>query len=714
MIGWVLFLRTESHRAVWIYALLPDQLARDWFGGDFARFGFSARVPVFAMAALVLAAAWGLGNTLITLCRTRDQWRPVERLVVSTGLGLGLVTVVTLLAGLAGWIQHTWLAYVVLALCLGGGIASELRGRTRMIAAEREPWLPDGLCWFAAISVAFFSLAILLGAVVPPNDFDVREYHLQVPKEWYQQGQITFLPHNVYGNMPLGSETLALLSMWLWPAQDAWWWGALTGKVLMAAFSVLTALLLLLAGRRFWNIHVGWVAALLYLTTPWIAKVSMAGLNDGVLAFYTACCWFLLAIGLAPQADAESNEVGAKSKQRMASWFLLAGVAAGCAMGVKYTGVVLTFFPALAVVIVIGVRKRQLVAITFLLAAVIVAAPWYLKNVALAGNPVYPLMGSTLGGATRDQEKTEQWDQAHAVPVDDAGRRYPLHSLLTSIDQLTTSDPWINPMLAALVATAVVLNYRDRRTWWLLAIAFYLFVVWWTATHRIPRFWLPMWPLLALLGATAVSRCSSTEHKNSEPESDDTPSPSSTDDQVWRRAVAVLLIPLVLYGVFSMTSRYSGDTRYFVGLAELRTDESHPADPEFSRLNPLHRWLNQQANGAGVLLVGDAQPFDLEPPVHYNTCFDECLFEQWTREKTASECLAEFEEREIRFVLIDWAEIGRYLSPGNYGFTDYVTLDRVEQLVDQGVLIQVALPFDAGFRQLFRVAGTDALMQPAR
>ena len=42
--------------------------------------------------------------------------------------------------------------------------------------------------------------------MLPPVDFDVREYHLQAPKEFFQPGRISFLPHNVYANMPLGAE----------------------------------------------------------------------------------------------------------------------------------------------------------------------------------------------------------------------------------------------------------------------------------------------------------------------------------------------------------------------------------------------------------------------------------------------------------------------------------------------------------------------------
>ena len=62
--------------------------------------------------------------------------------------------------------------------------------------------------------------------MLPPADFDVREYHLQAPKEFYQQGRIAFVPHNVYANMPLGMEMASLLGMVV--TGDWWlgcWWG---------------------------------------------------------------------------------------------------------------------------------------------------------------------------------------------------------------------------------------------------------------------------------------------------------------------------------------------------------------------------------------------------------------------------------------------------------------------------------------------------------
>src|SRR4029079_15724664 len=127
------------------------------------------------------------------------------------------------------------------------------------------------------------------GAILPPWDFDVREYHLQVPKEWNEQGRITFLPHNVYGNMPQGTEVLALGAMQIanpWNPERSWWWGALTGKLLVALFAPLTALLLYSAGRRLWSELAGLAAAVIYLSSPWVMHVSVNGLNEAALGFY--------------------------------------------------------------------------------------------------------------------------------------------------------------------------------------------------------------------------------------------------------------------------------------------------------------------------------------------------------------------------------------------------------------------------------------------
>ena len=124
--------------------------------------------------------------------------------------------------------------------------------------------------------------------MLPPLDFDVREYHSQAPKEFFQQGRITFLPHNVYANMPLGAEMLSLLGMVI--AGD-WWWGALGRQ--NGNRRLHSALRAGIAGRRPAAVfgQRGVIAALVYISIPWVVSVSSLGLVEGALA-----CYLFLAV----------------------------------------------------------------------------------------------------------------------------------------------------------------------------------------------------------------------------------------------------------------------------------------------------------------------------------------------------------------------------------------------------------------------------------
>jgi hypothetical protein len=130
-----------------------------------------------------------------------------------------------------------------------------------------------------------------------------------------------------------------------------------------------------------------------------------------------------------------------------------------------------------------------------------------------------------------------------------------------------------------------------------------------------------------------------------------------------------------------------GDMRFFVALEDLRTDVGDPAAGTPGRVNPVHHHLNQTVSAGGaVLLVGDAQPFDLEVKTFYNTCFDDCVFEQLVKGRSREQRRKALHARNITHVYVNWAEIARYRSPGNYGFTDFVQPAAFEELVSQGVL----------------------------
>ncbi len=93
------------------------------------------------------------------------------------------------------------------------------------------PWLAEPAGWgFAWIATAAVAGVVMLAAFFPPgvlwgdepNGYDVVEYHLQVPREWYEAGRIIPLHHNVFSYFPFNVEMQYLLAMDLHGAWGPW------------------------------------------------------------------------------------------------------------------------------------------------------------------------------------------------------------------------------------------------------------------------------------------------------------------------------------------------------------------------------------------------------------------------------------------------------------------------------------------------------------
>jgi 4-amino-4-deoxy-L-arabinose transferase-like glycosyltransferase len=673
---------TFRRGAILAQVLLPDDLVRSWLGTP-PEFALLDRLPVLALAAAMLAAAGAGGWLVLVALRVDRRLTRAERVCLAVGLGLSLTSLYALGVGLAGALQSP-LAFAapLVAVVLGAAGLMWRRWRTRASdhaettplpegqGAERRPsadrhdtpsrwqrWLP----WLALP----FCAALVLGGMLPPADFDVREYHLQAPKEFFQNGRIGFLPHNVYANMPLGAEVLALPAMALW---GDWWHGALVGKTLMALFAPLAALAVYCAGRRLFSAEAGVAAALVYLGTPWIADVSTTGMIEGAVGCYLALALLAGVIGR-QGGDALRDLRGEERKvddapRAIWPWFALAGFFAGSSVACKYPAVLFVLLPLGAWVgwTAAGQRRRSLAV--FALAAALACGPWLAKNAVLTGNPTYPLLYSFFGGQTRTAEKDAQWRAAHrprgyapgvpAYSFDDAARR---------LADLAGRSPWHSPVVVPLAALGLAAARWRRTTAVLATYLAFVVLAWWLLTHRIDRFWVPALPVAALLAGAGL--CWSA-------------------DAWWRRGAWCLVGVGLFYAWLAAVGVVGADHRYFVRLARLRVDRARGGH---GRVDEAHLYLNAQATpGQSVLLVGDAAPFDLELPAYYNTVFDDDWFVALCKDRAPAEVRRELADRGIAWVYVHWAEIARYRSEGNYGYPDFVQRDVLARLVDQGVL----------------------------
>lgn len=618
--------------------------------------------------------------------------------------------------------------------------------------------------WFRRLLILLcipFGILLIFEGMLPPWHFDAREYHLQVPKEWYQAGAVTFMPHNVYGNMPLGAEMQVILGIVFWPGSDAWWWGALVGKTSIALMAIWTAVGLFAAGRRYVGPGVGQIAAFAYLTTPWVIHVSVSGLIDGVSAFYSFLTCYALGLwcsstaaeqgradrtGSAEEIDGppsipstsgssptltthpairltdsptsaigESNDaplagsgkvahdnsgrapgsgvVGQErpvgtERGRATGTLILAGFLAGSAVSCKYPAVLFLVIPALAFV---TIQSRKHVCwkaiIVFLLAVLAGCGLWFGKNAVLTGNPTYPLMYDLFGGKSLTAEKAQQWSRAHQTPRSGADWALSGSDFLNSIRLLTLESDFLSPLLWPLALLGCTAAYRDRRVALLMGLILFTLVCWWTLTHRVDRFLLPILPQASLLVGIGAQ---------------------FSNSRLWRASLITFLLIACLINGLLAASRFSADNRMLVRLRDLRTDLPHPSDRGWTRVHPIIRYLNEHVRpGDRVLMVGEAQVFDLEVPAIYNTCFDDCVLEQRFRDRSLEARRAALKAERITYIFVNWRELDRYREPGNYGYSDYVTRARVrDELVrQQGLLRRVELDMDPENSELFEVIG---------
>jgi len=594
------------------------------------------RVPIVLAALLVAAAAIGLGDLVLRRLGIALGLGLAERLALAYGLGVAVLGDLALLLGRLGWLNHQVAAWG-LGLCALGGWATARMHRARWPQLGRPGWSALAL-------VSPFLVIMILGSMLPAVDFDVLEYHLQGPKEYYQAGRIAFLPHNVYTNMPFGVEMLHLLGMEL---LDDWRRGALVGQLLVALFAPAAAVLLAGAGARAGSPRAGAMAALVYLTTPWVYRLALIAYVEGPLCYdHAAIIWAALAWRQTAQSPQDAPGLGA--------WWGLLGLLAGAAMSCKYPALISAVLPVGLAALVLSIRRRSPRALlAFTLGWAIVIGPWLVKNVIDTGNPVYPLADRLFHSRHWDPAREAQWNAAHGP--------HPIHlgDLWQSLVDVAGRSDWQSPLYLALGSLAFARPGSRPVVLALTLYAAYIFMTWWLLTHRLDRFWLPILPALAVLAGLGADWSTSRR---------------------WA-VLRGIVVGLSVFANFSYSSTALAGLNEWLGdLNQLKTDIPR-------RLNqPLAAVDAELPPQATILLVGQAAVFHLEHRVIYNTVFNPENLEELARSASPTELARRLRERRITHIYVDWKEIRRHRQPGGYGFTSFVQPDRFREWVRAGVL----------------------------
>lgn len=609
------------------------------------------RLPILASAGWIAAGAVALGFLILRGLQLRDAWTRAERLAIAFGLGVASLGVLTLIAGRLGL-----LAPWAVRIAIGVPIAAEAIGWVR----RRPQAEPAAGRWPATIGLialaAWFLVPSLLSAMLPTIDYDALEYHLEGPKEYFQNGRITFLPHNVYTSMPFNVEMLHLLGMHV---SDDWWVGALVGQVLIWAHAPMAAILIGSTASRWASPRAGWVASAAYLSTPWIFRMAAIPYVEGPLCYQHAA---LIAIA--------SRAWSAEPKQARRAW-VVAGLIAGSSLATKYPALISAVIPFGLLATAAAVRLRSPILLAgFATGWLLIAGPWLVKNEVDHGNPVYPLASRVFGGSPWGPAREAKWSAAHGPKAISAGAL-----VRDAVDVAGRSD-WQSPLFVALAPLALLRRGSRRQAVAVAVYVAYIFLTWWLFTHRLDRFWLPMLPGLAILAGLGADW---------------------TDRRAWSLVLAVVATLGVFLGLAHSWTVLTAFNDWTDDLTVLRSSVPEMLNPAMKRLDDM------LPPSARPLLIGQAAVFPMNHPIVYNTVFDDEIFETIARGKTPQEVREEFARRGISHVYLDQFEVDRHRKPGGYGFTDFVQPAEFRRLIDAGVLGPPRALDDQGERLLYEV-----------
>jgi hypothetical protein len=432
---------------------------------------------------LWLVAGYGYGS--LFLRRFRIETNRAFRVISEIALGLGFIALVTLALGLLGFLT----AATSWGMVLIGALAAALPLREWFAKKTATAFRPHWLYLLTAppLAIATFAALILPGILWgdEPNGYDVVEYHLQIPREWFESARITPLTHNVFSYFPQGMEMHYLLAMHL---RGGPWSGMYLAQLMHVAMG---ALLVLAASAVAIELGASAAkaasAALILATAPWILELAPIAYNECGLLLY-----LLLAAGWAIRAMRVNTP--ANVQYVTAS---LAGVFAGLACGMKLTAAPLAFF-AITPIFHLGGQRRMIDRSLIFLASMFIAfSPWLIRTWSWTGNPVFPEAQRMLGKAHFSDTQVERWHRAHSPRRDQTSFAAPIDALWTQV--IDAGDYGY----VLLIATAVAFFFAPRRIVDLGMMILATLIFWLFFTHLQGRFFTPALPFAAILVATA-------------------------------------------------------------------------------------------------------------------------------------------------------------------------------------------------------------------
>ncbi len=251
---------------------------------NFNTIGARAALPDAAFALglwlLVCVIAIGVGRFLVQTFFTTYEFSKLERLIIFTGLGLGVIGSGIAILGFAGLLQPPFIIFWLLLCALTWGTDKVSLGR---------PQFPEELPARAVLFAGGLILAMtVLQALTPPWDYDGLMYHLEGPRRFLEAGRIYYEPDIWQANGPFLVEMIFSIGLAL--RTDTF------PKLIHLSFAVLLILSSYTFANRFLGRKHAWTTTAILLGIAILPYWASWAYADFAWAFYDFAALYLVAL----------------------------------------------------------------------------------------------------------------------------------------------------------------------------------------------------------------------------------------------------------------------------------------------------------------------------------------------------------------------------------------------------------------------------------
>ena len=335
--------------------------------------------------------AVGLGRLVLYKMSLRCL-STAETFIFGAGLGFGILSYSVFFLG-ACQAFYPFMVYLLLGI---SALMSLMGWKVRFSNSVKSGTENKKLSLFEVVACLLLLFCLLFGlliALTPAIGNDALTYHLGAPKLYLENHGFYFIPGKLCSNYPLNNEMLYIIGLLLG--------GDIAAKGIHFAMTVFILIGMYQFTKHYLpNALFIFLPLLLFYSIPSVFVNSHMAYSDLTITFYI----FL-------SVYAFLNWFSGKQVQ----WLVICGVLTGLSMATKYSALLLPFMGCLGILCVsrrqkIDNRQALLFLGLYVLSALVVGSPFYIKNWILTGNPLYPFLYPIFGGTGWDMELSRQYD----------------------------------------------------------------------------------------------------------------------------------------------------------------------------------------------------------------------------------------------------------------------------------------------------------------